>query len=600
MNLFQSKIREVFQSLVPVVIFVSIIALIFIPVNLQVTQRFLLGAIFIFLGLSIFLWGVDQSMEPIGKLMAEEIAKSKTMLFALGLSFLLGFLITVAEPDLLILGGQIESASGGELGSSLIVYTVSVGVGLMISIGPLRLLLSKRYNILMAIIYGIVALLSIFISSQFLAIAFDSSGATTGALTTPFILAISLGLSRIKGGSNEADSFGLVGVMSTGPILAVLLLSIITRQDTIQETSQDIEMAKGVVSPMIEALGHTFMESLIALFPIVALFLIFNIFKFKLKGPALFRIFRGLIYSLIGLTFFLAGANQGFMDMGRLLGMGLAENYSQFLIILGFILGFIIVLAEPAVHVLSDQIEEVTAGAIPGTVISRTLSIGVGLAVALSMVRIMVPAVQLWHFILPGFLLSIILSFYVDPIFVGIAFDSGGVASGPMAATFVLAFAQGVADKIETASVIADGFGVIAMIAMTPVLSIMILGAMTKANEKKKEGYEAKPEEKILIKEKIAREEVLTDLLIIEVRDGLADQIIEYVQGVTKSGPIKIHGRDTRAEAWRKYSFDVTSDLDIIWILLPSDQTIRTTEKILDKFGPLSIYAVQTELMEKI
>ncbi|WP_246541214.1 DUF1538 domain-containing protein [Peptoniphilus ovalis] len=337
-----------------------------------------------------------------------------------------------------------------------------------------------------------------------------------------------------------------------------------------------------------------------ALLPIVALFLIFNIFKFKLKGPALFRIFRGLIYSLIGLTFFLAGANQGFMDMGRLLGMGLAENYSQFLIILGFILGFIIVLAEPAVHVLSDQIEEVTAGAIPGMVISRTLSIGVGLAVALSMVRIMVPAVQLWHFILPGFLLSIILSFYVDPIFVGIAFDSGGVASGPMAATFVLAFAQGVADKIETASVIADGFGVIAMIAMTQVLSIMILGAMTKANEKKKEGYETKPEEKILIKEKIEREEVLTDLLIIEVRDGLADQIIEYVHGITKSGPIKIHGRDTRAEAWRKYSFDVTSDLDIIWILLPSDQTSQTTEKILDEFGPLSIYAVQTELMEKI
>jgi hypothetical protein len=479
MSLLFDKTKEVTKTLLPVVGLVLLICFTIVDVKTDVIIRFIVGSFLLLIGLTIFLWGVDLAMNPIGDHMSTEVATSRTPVKIAILSFLLGFLITVAEPDLLILGGQVEAASGGSLSSFTIVYIVSIGVGLMISLGVFRLLRGKPLNKFMTITYAIIFILALLVSEEFLAISFDASGATTGALTTPFVLALSLGLSNVKGGKDsEENSFGLVGIMSAGPILALMLLSIISGQKNIQGEASEYIIAEGVLGPIIKALPHIFFESFFALLPITILFFLFNFAKFKIKKAEIGTIIKGLIFTLVGLVIFLTAVNSGFMDMGRVLGMEIASIGKWPLIGLGFLIGLIVVLVEPAVHVLGEQIEEVTSGHIPINLIRMTLSLGVGTAIALSMVRITVPEVKLWYFLLPGFAIAILLSYKSDPVFVGIAFDAGGVASGPMTATFVLAFAQGAATMIPTANVLVDGFGIIAMVAMAPVLSIMILGTI--------------------------------------------------------------------------------------------------------------------------
>ena len=479
MNLLREKFSEVSRSLVPVVALVLLLSFTLVEVETDILLRFIAGSVLLLVGLAIFLLGIDLAMNPIGDHMATELATSKTAYKVAGLSFLLGFLVTVAEPDLLILGNQVEAASGKSISAMMMVYMVSMGVGVMISFGTFRLLSSRSYPVFMALAYGVIFVLAILVSEEFLAIAFDASGATTGALTTPFVLALTAGLSRIKGGKTaEEDSFGMVGVMSAGPILAVMLMSILTGQEHIQGEAELFLPDTGVLGPILHELPKVFMESLIALLPLSALFFIMNLAKFKVQKRELGRIIKGRLYTLLGLAIFLTGVYSGFMDMGQIIGRGIAEHHNWLLPILGFVMGMIVVLVEPAVHVLGQQIQDATGGRIPVKLIRITLSIGVGLAIAGSMLRIMIPEVKLWFFLLPGFAMAILLSFFSDPVFVGIAYDAGGVASGPMTATFVLAFAQGAAAMTPGANVLVDGFGVIAMVAMTPVLAIMILGAV--------------------------------------------------------------------------------------------------------------------------
>lgn len=575
MNALQSKVQEVSQSLLPIVLLVVAISLLLVPVDTTVVLRFLLGALLFFLGLSIFLWGVDQSMQPIGRHMAQEVASSGGWLKAVVISFLLGFLITVAEPDLLILGNQVEQASGGTMNAAFLVAMISIGVGIMIALGALRILFSRRLNLFMGIVYGSILLLGLRVSEEFLAISFDASGATTGTLTTPFVLALSAGLSYLKGGKNsEADSFGMVGTMSAGPILAVMLLSILTGQTHIQGEAVPFVMEEGVFGPILAHLGPIFVESLTALAPIVVLFFAFHFVKFKLPARELVGIVRGLVYTLLGLTLFLVGANQGFMDMGRLLGTGLAEAHPSLLPAVGLVIGLIVVLAEPAVHVLGEQVEEVTAGNIPTKLLKLTLSIGVGAAIALSMVRIMIPEVKLWYFLLPGFLIAVVLSFVADPIFVGIAYDAGGVASGPMAATFVLSFAQGAADSIPTADVLADGFGVIAMIAMAPVLSVMILGTVFELRRRKAGSETLLPEEPVMqLRTMAAFDGPLYDLISCTVDRGKADEVVETARTIGAQGATILHGRDARARAWSSYSLNLDPEKEMLWLVVKAELT---------------------------
>ncbi|MDR7870818.1 MAG: DUF1538 domain-containing protein [Tissierellaceae bacterium] len=487
MGLLLNKFKEVSVSVLTIVLIVVVLSFTLVPLETEMFIRFMIGAILVIIGLGIFLFGADIGIGPIGNLMGETIARTNKSYLVGILGFILGFLITVAEPDLQILANQVNNATGGIVSASLILISVSIGVGIMVAIGLLRILYERPLNKLFTIVYFIVFILSFWVSEEFLAISVDASGATTGAMTTPFILALGLGVSQLKGGkTSEEDSFGLVGIASTGPILAVMILNILAGLDNIQGEAEVFKAHSGIWGPFINDLPVLMKESIVTLLPLFILFLIFNSVKFKLTIKHRNKILKGLVYTYIGLTLFLLGVNAGFMEVGRVMGYGIASLDSAWILpLVGFLLGMVVVLAEPAVYVLTEQVEEVTAGHIRKKVILAALSIGIAFAVSSSMLRIMIPSLKLWHFLLPGFALAAFLSYRVPPIFVGIAYDSGGVASGPMTATFILAFAQGAANAIPTANVLVDGFGVIAMVAMTPLVAIQILGLMFKIKENK-------------------------------------------------------------------------------------------------------------------
>ncbi|MDN6731323.1 MAG: DUF1538 domain-containing protein, partial [Atopostipes suicloacalis] len=462
----------------PITIFVFLLNFTFVPMEGEMMIRFLIGTVIVILGLGIFLFGAHIGVGPIGNLMGKTIAKTNKSYLVAILATFLGFLITFAEPDLKILADQVNMASGGTIPSFLIIAVVSAGVGLMVSIGLLRILYEKPLNKIFMITYFVIFLLAIWVSEEFLAISVDASGATTGAMTTPFILALGYGVSRLKGSKDsDQDSFGMVGLASAGPIFAVMLMSVISGISNIEGEAASFVQNVGIIRPYLTIFPTILKEIAITLMPLLLIFLVFNYFSFHLKKKEKNRILKGLFYTYLGLTLFLVGVNAGFMEVGRFIGEGVASSEHLYLLpITGFFLGMVVVLAEPAVYILTEQIEEVTAGHIKKKIILVTLSLGIALAVLFSMLRIMIPFLKLWHFLLPGFALATYLSYKVPPIFVGIAYDAGGVASGPMTATFVLAFAQGAANVIPTADVLVDGFGVIAMVAMMPLVAIQILG----------------------------------------------------------------------------------------------------------------------------
>jgi len=492
LNLLLEKFKEVAASVLPISILVIILNFTLVPVEADMFIRFLIGSVMVIIGLGIFLFGADIGITSIGNLMGEEIAKTNKVYIVATLGFILGFFITIAEPDLQILANEVSSASGGSIPAPLILVVVSIGVGIMVAVGLLRIIYEKPLNKMYTIVYFIIFILGIWVSEEFLAISVDASGATTGAMTTPFILALGLGVSQLKGGkTSEEDSFGLVGAASAGPILAVMLLNIIAGADRFSGKAEVFRAHSGILGPYIEEFSIMIKEGAIPLIPLLVIYLAFDLIKFKLNVNRRSRIFKGLIYTYIGLVLFLVGVNAGFMEVGRAMGYGLAMLEHNWLVpVVGFLMGMMVVLAEPAVHVLTKQIEDVTAGHIPRKLILFALSTGIALAVCMSLLRIMIPELKLWHFLLPGFAIAIILSHIVPPIFVGIAFDAGGVASGPMTATFVLAFAQGAASAIPTADVLVDGFGVIAMVAMMPLVTLQLLGLMFKMKARK-EGAEA-------------------------------------------------------------------------------------------------------------
>ena len=489
MNLVTEKLKEVLLAVLPITIIVLILHFTIIPIERPLLLRFLIGAALIIIGLSIFLAGVDIGITPIGNIMGSTLAKTNKFLIVIIAGLILGFFISIAEPDLHILGAQVSFVSSGVVSKWLIVMIVSIGIAFMLSLGLGRILYNFPLYKLLTFIYGIILILSIFTSPEFLAISFDASGATTGALTVPFMLALAMGVSHLKkdSKSSEKDSFGLVGIASSGAIIAVMIMSILSKTDRITATLEvDTEVSESIIAPFIEKIPQISFEIILALAPILIIFLIFQKISFKLSKKSVRKILFGVLFTFIGLVIFLVGVNAGFMDLGTVVGYKIASlDNKSYLILVGFALGLVTILAEPAVYVLTHQIEDVTSGYVKRKVVLIFLSIGVGFAVALSMIRIMVPEIQLWHYLLPGYIISIIMSYYVPKLFVGMAFDSGGVASGPMTATFILAFAQGAADAIESADVLIDGFGMIAMVAMAPIIALQILGFVFKTKSKK-------------------------------------------------------------------------------------------------------------------
>lgn len=495
MNELTGKFKEVLASVLPITFIVLLLHFFVSPLEMKMLYAFLIGSVLVIIGLTVFLFGIDQGLEPIGHGVGNAITHSNSYAVVITVSLILGFFISYAEPDLHILANQVNGVTSGQFNNTLMVAAVSVGIGVMMTLGMLRILRDVPLKHVFLGAYALIYILSLFSSPDFLAIAFDASGATTGAITVPFMLALSAGFSAMKKNSkrSEADSFGLVGISSTGAILGVLITGLFLKSGKLGGALPEADITTSTLLGMYKSKLFTIAwESFLTLLPIIAAYIIFQIFFFKHKRSKVIDIARGLVLTFAGLVIFLLGVNTGFMEVGSRLGMQLAAmEFSAPVLIVALLLGLTTVLAEPAVHVLTHQVEEVTGGSVKRRLVLIFLSVAVGLSIFMSALRILIPEIRLWMYLLPGFGLAVILAYFVPDLFVGMAFDAGGVASGPMTATFSLAFVQGIAARVPTADVVADGFGMIAIVAMMPIIAIELLGALFQAKSRKAAGGES-------------------------------------------------------------------------------------------------------------
>lgn len=494
LNVLIGKLKEVSFSVVLIVAIVLLLHFTLTPLETPVILRFLIGALFIIFGLAVFLLGVDIGITPIGHLMGTSLVKSNKLWIVIGVALLLGFFVAIAEPDLHVVAEQADFVTAGAMPKTTILVVASLGTAVLLALGLWRILYPVPLNRLLTALYLLILLLSMFTPAEFLAVAFDASGAITGVLVVPFILALAIGVTSLQKDSegSEVDSFGLVWLAGLGVVISLFIMGVLSGVKGISGSiDASVGVSSAVLTPFLAKIPVTAKEVFVALLPIAITFLIAQYISFKLSRRAFNRVIKGLVYAFIGLVLFLVGVNAGFMDVGRLIGYGIAAlEHKSILVIIGFVLGLVVVLAEPSVYVLTQQIEEVTGGYVKRIVVLIALSLGVAGAVSLSMLKIVVRGIQLWHFLLPGYLIALGLSYVIPKLFVGMGFDAGAVASGPMTATFVLAFAQGAAGAIEGANVLVDGFGVISTVALMPILTVEMLGLVFAAKSKK-EGVQA-------------------------------------------------------------------------------------------------------------
>ena len=476
------KLQESLAAVLPILAIVLILSFTIAPLPTSVLMAFLFGAVLLVVGMMFFSLGAELAMSPMGERVGTCITKTRRVGIMLTLGFLLGFLITISEPDLQVLANQVQAVP-----NMVLIVTVAVGVGLFLCFAMLRMLLSVPLNTMLVGFYIVVFVLAMFVPKDFLAVAFDSGGVTTGPMTVPFIMAMGVGVSAIRSDKHSAnDSFGLVALCSIGPILAVLILSLIFRPDGGSYTAvviPEIGDSAALWQLFFVAFPTYFKEIAVSLLPIAAFFAVFDLVSLHLERKQLIRIGVGLAYTYLGLVIFLTGVNVGFMPAGNYLGSVIAGLSCNWIIIpIGMLIGYFIVMAEPAVYVLMRQVEELTDGAIPGSAMKHSLSIGVAVSVGLAMIRVLT-GISIFYLLVPGYAVAIALSFFVPKLFTAIAFDSGGVASGPMATTFLLPFAMGACSAVG-GNIVTDAFGVVAMVAMTPLITIQGLGLIYRLRTK--------------------------------------------------------------------------------------------------------------------
>ena len=485
MTELRKKITEAFLSVFPVTAIVCLLNLTplvhFTALEIVV---FIVSAVFLILGIGLFSLGSDLAMSPMGEHAGSGLTKSKKLLLLISVCFLMGLLITVAEPDLTVLANQVKDVING----TLLIVAVGVGVGAFLVLSVLKMVFHKPLSSMLLYFYMILFALATFVmasgNGDFLPLAFDSGGVTTGPITVPFIMALGVGIAATIGGKDVGEnSFGLIAMCSIGPILAVMLLGATIDGDIAYEVG-DYSIESGLGLALIEKILHTLKEVGIALGLIVAFFVVLQIFFLKLPRKKLLQIAIGIAYTFFGLVIFLTAVSVGFMPIGYKLGVELAGTHPALLIGGGFILGMVVVLAEPAVHVLNKQVEDITDGNVSKKSMMIALSTGVGISIALSMIRIVFDFTILYY-VIPGYLLSLGLSFFVPGIYTAIAFDSGGVASGPLTSGFILPLAIGACCAVHGADkVMADAFGIVAMVAMTPLITIQLLGFRSVVHKK--------------------------------------------------------------------------------------------------------------------
>ena len=479
-NQLLQKLKEAVPSVMPVTIIVLILCFTIVDASPQFIVLFLIGAVLLMAGMIFFTLGADVSMMKIGETIGSRITKSRKVLFIAIVCFTLGVIITVAEPDLRVLADTVPIVE-----NAVLIWSVAIGVGIFLVVSFFRVYLQIKLSYILIVMYIIVfgLALSPLIPNDFVAVAFDSGGVTTGPITVPFIMALGVGLASVRGDkTTQEDSFGLVALCSIGPILTVLLLGAINGASGLTASSDPIpEYATvgEILNAYVHAIPEYCVEVATALLPIIAFFIVFQIFFLKINKKEVIKIFIGLVYTYLGLVLFLTGVNVGFMPMGTFIGQSLASSrYYMLLIPICAVIGYFIVAAEPAVHVLKQQVENITEGRISQRSMATSLAIGVAISAALAMVRV-ITGISIWYILIPGYIFSLIMTFFVPPIFTAIAFDAGGVASGPMTATFLLPLAIGACQALD-GNVLMDAFGLVAFVAMTPLVTIQLLGLISK------------------------------------------------------------------------------------------------------------------------
>lgn len=495
-----SKLKEALTSVLPVVVIVLIMSLTpLVDMTLTEILVFCVCAVFLVLGIALFNLGAELAMTPMGEQVGSGLTKTQRVWVLLSVCFVLGVLITVAEPDLSVLAEQVSAV----IDSTALIITVGVGVGIFLLIGILKIIFHKNLSTLLMFFYMALFSLCAFLSDsgkmQFFPLSFDSGGVTTGPITVPFIMALGVGVAGVVGGRNaNENSFGLVALCSIGPIMAVVALAL-TSTGSLDYALPDYSVESSIGAGLANTVLSVGIEVFISLGLIVAFFFVLQIFVLKLPKKKIKQMAVGIVYTYFGLVMFLVAVNVGFMPIGFKLGKEIAEQSPVLLVIFGFIIGAVVVLAEPAVHVLNKQVEKVTGGTVSKRAMLIALSVGVGVSIGLSMIRIIFKF-SLLYYIVPGYLISLGLSFFVPKIYTAIAFDSGGVASGPLTSSFILPLAIGACATLVGASGVLDfAFGVVAMVAMTPLITIQALGF--------KAIISAKVKEKVALKRIIAADD---------------------------------------------------------------------------------------------
>jgi len=473
-RILKEKIKEALAAVAPITLIVLLVTVLLTPMTSGTILMFLAGAALLVIGMGFFTLGADMAMMPMGEGVGIQLTKSSKLILLILVSFIIGVLITVAEPDLQVLARQFPS-----IPAVYLILTVAAGVGIFLAISVLRPLIKIPLPALLIFFYIIIFVVAWFVPGDFIPVAFDSGGVTTGPITVPFILAMGAGVALIRSDKHsQEDSFGLVALCSIGPILAVLLLGIFYHPGQAGNEPyvfHDAATSRDVAKSFALEIPHFLKEVALALGAIVFFFIIFQLVSHRYHQHQLGRIAIGFIYTLIGLVLFLTGVNVGFIPVGEILGAQLgASPYKWILVPLGALIGYFIVAAEPAVHVLNKQVEEISSGAITAKMMNRGLAIGMATALAITMTRILLSIPIMW-ILIPGYAFALLLTFFVPRIFTGIAFDSGGVCSGPMTSTFLLPFAMGTCEGVG-GNIMIDAFGIVAMVAMTPLIVIQLMG----------------------------------------------------------------------------------------------------------------------------
>ncbi len=478
----KEKTLESLSAVLPITFIVLLLSVILIPMDLGTVALFLCGSVLLIIGMGFFQLGAELAMTPLGEGIGVQISKSKTLTTIIGIGFVMGVLITISEPDLQVLAEQVPS-----IPNQILIWTVAIGVGIFLALAIVRILFQISLSSMLMILYLVLIVGSFFLPKEFIAVAFDSGGVTTGPMTVPFIMAMGVGLASVRSDKNAAsDSFGLVALSSVGPILAVLVLGCFFHPSEggyEMGIIPELETTQDLAKEFLVNFPHYIKEVSVSVLPIIGMFIIFQLLTRRYQFLQIRRIAMGFIYTMLGLMLFLCGVNVGFAPVGILLGREMAALPLKWIIVpVGMLIGYYIVKAEPAIQVLNHQVEGVTNGAISAGSMNLCMSIGVSVSVGLAMLRVLTGLPIQW-IIVPGYLIALVLSRFVPPIFVGIAFDSGGVASGPMTSTFLLPLSIGACTAVG-GDLMTDAFGVVALVAMTPLIAIQIMGLIYKFKTK--------------------------------------------------------------------------------------------------------------------